>query len=142
MSLCRTVLRHHVNCLQSPILECALLTLCGVMIALAIVGPYLIIYALTDFKLGHNSGTVEYTFDTTAPAFAVFNQWVIIWVLYGQYFTLMRYWRANRKISNRFRVSRIILSDKFLIGAGALICIYGFSCVMRLMVNDIICVVL
>lgn len=103
--------------------------------------PYLIIWWLTGFKVGTDPGTVAWEWSTQPipkrNSFLVFNSWVVIWIGYGQLITLTLI--IGRARSRHWTDQSVIRLATGWCGAG--ISLFGFSSVIALMANDVICVV-
>lgn len=107
---------------------------CALIIMGLIIAPYLIIWWLTGFNLGQESGKLGYSHmkQQKTPGFYVWNYWVVLWVAYGQLCSL-----GVMSIDPGYRGGRYIVKPYIILGV--LISSYGFACIIKLMVNDRTC---
>lgn len=133
-------------------MELLILTVCFLLLAASIVGPYLIVWFLTRFQHGRDprtySVTVSLTGSTTVgpiPSdgrFHVPQPWVIFWLGYSQFTSLCALlYYLDPKISCLPRGVGKWFPVVFLL-CGILISVCGFMAIVGLMMDDSICIVI
>lgn len=117
----------------------------------AILGPYLIIWLLTDFNLGQTPVTVSFWSGSAPPPKPpkMPNQLVLIWITYGQVVTLgwmiEKSWSAWFSTGVRRREVRQLMvflrkSAITYLFCGILVSTYGGYKIRQVMADDKICV--